>query len=769
MTSSKNILILALNIFIRAFPLMIVSHPICFGEGEIVLNNENSKAAFTNLFILESLYNPGEYISGDLSSSGFVPYSSGPLPNTITKERHMYTFRGTFRVDPSLSKTQLSLYLSPCSYPYVIYINGVMIITRGSYGDYYQASSYETMSVQLRDGLLRYKGDPNEIAIQAFPVGDTSPLDAPVLSSEENTSAWAFVRNLFNVDFNQASFLISILIGLYFTLLFFARQFAGKHYLYFALMSFCFSLSYFNNAFTYNSVDEVFLEKLSYFFFPITVLFLTLFILTLTNIANKAWLFIVITIPVLASSFYTLTLNTKFEIDSYFNNYPLIFIMLPLLIFSFVILIISYIRTKKNSYLVILTSYVLNMIASANDIYYQLNFKTPYCWFVPLSYLAMLISIFIVLVREESSIFFDANRKRLELDRKNESMKIVLQKLESVSRNLIKSSTALEDNTKQASSIISKTSMINKDISKKLKTQLSEIERVTSQISLKMESKADKIPKAVTNQTAVVEETNRTVNGINANIEKILRSIILTENISKELFNIASNSKDIVKQSKDSIEKVSENTNYISEVLENIREIVEESNFLSVNASIESSYSGEAGKGFSILASEIRDLANKSKERLDLSQERLKQMKLNINDSFNLTEDVTSHLLTIIDKSRNSVDMIEKISKLMYEHKLESSAILEGTDSLLKETQSIKDMTDKDYSESEKMQQTLMILKKTSEDMSKLILSHEETENNIRNAVERIQEELSENLKTIEILKETFIIAGSENALQEDF
>ena len=523
-------------------------------------------------------------------------------------------------------------------------------------------------------------------------------------------------------------------------------------------------MSYVNNSFTYNSVDEVMLEKISYFAMAVAAYFLTLFVLSLTRIANRMWLIAIITILVFIHSVYILSLTTKYDIDTLFNNYSLIFLIAPLLAFSFIVLFVSYLKTRRQKYLIILSAYVLCIIASANDIYYQLNYLTPFCWLVPYGYFALVLSIFIVLAMEESAIFIEANNRRIELDRKNESMKTVLEKLETVSRNLIKSSGSLDDNTLKAASIISETGEINRTISRRLKTQLSEIEKVTANIASKMESSSDKIPKAVESQTAVVEETNRTVNGMNIHIEKILRSIILTDNISRELSNIAFSSKEIVKQSRDSIGKISENTNFISEVLENIREIVEESNFLSVNASIESSYAGDAGQGFSILASEIRQLANKSKERLDLSQERLKQMNFNINDSIRLTDDVGNHLLTIIEQSRNSADMIEKISKLMYEHKVESNAILEGTGTLLKDTMSIKAMTDEDYKESEKLRQTMIVLKKSFEDMSRLILSHEESENNIRSAVDHIQEVLAENLKTIELLKEAFAAAGSEGS-----
>jgi methyl-accepting chemotaxis protein len=280
-----------------------------------------------------------------------------------------------------------------------------------------------------------------------------------------------------------------------------------------------------------------------------------------------------------------------------------------------------------------------------------------------------------------------------------------------------------------------------------------------------METAVEKIPKAISNQTAVVEETNRTVASMNVHIDKIQRSTIQTNDIAQELSRIATDSKDIVLKSKNSISQVAENSKFISEVLQNIQEIVEESNFLSINASIESAHAGEAGKGFSILANEIRELANKSRERLEMSQSRLKQMISFINESLMLSEQVTNQLLTIIENTQNSAGMISNITALMTEHKAESNAILEGSGTLLQDTLSIKNMTDEDQLENEKLQKTLQNLKESFEDMANLLRGQTESESNIRDAIDHIKEVLAENLKTIDILKETVMIAADNKGV----
>ncbi len=64
----------------------------------------------------------------------------------------------------------------------------------------------------------------------------------------------------------------------------------------------------------------------------------------------------------------------------------------------------------------------------------------------------------------------------------------------------------------------------------------------------------------------------------------------------------------------DSIMKLSEQTQSIGDIISSVHDIADQSNLLSVNASIEAAKAGEMGKGFSVVAQEIKSLADQSKE-----------------------------------------------------------------------------------------------------------------------------------------------------------
>lgn len=66
-----------------------------------------------------------------------------------------------------------------------------------------------------------------------------------------------------------------------------------------------------------------------------------------------------------------------------------------------------------------------------------------------------------------------------------------------------------------------------------------------------------------------------------------------------------------------SVEELNANSRDINGVLEIIGKIADQTNLLALNATIEAARAGESGKGFSVVASEVKDLARQTKEATD--------------------------------------------------------------------------------------------------------------------------------------------------------
>lgn len=136
----------------------------------------------------------------------------------------------------------------------------------------------------------------------------------------------------------------------------------------------------------------------------------------------------------------------------------------------------------------------------------------------------------------------------------------------------------------------------------------------------------------VTNK--VVDEVN-TVNGMKTYISDGANEIIEVKNSSKEVTELSNLTNQIVSKGVDkvnilnskisdiniNIEKVVESmnmllqmSNQIGGILDTLNDITEQTNLLSLNASIEAARAGDAGRGFAVVAEEVKNLATSSME-----------------------------------------------------------------------------------------------------------------------------------------------------------
>lgn len=101
---------------------------------------------------------------------------------------------------------------------------------------------------------------------------------------------------------------------------------------------------------------------------------------------------------------------------------------------------------------------------------------------------------------------------------------------------------------------------------------------------------------------------------------------------------------DNVTHSAESINQLQEDTNRVNVVLEVIRGIAEQTNLLALNAAIEAARAGEQGRGFAVVADEVRNLASRTQESTQEINQMLEQL-----------QSAASQAVSMMESSRNSV------------------------------------------------------------------------------------------------------------------
>ena len=104
-----------------------------------------------------------------------------------------------------------------------------------------------------------------------------------------------------------------------------------------------------------------------------------------------------------------------------------------------------------------------------------------------------------------------------------------------------------------------------------------------------------------------------------------------------------------------------ERTKQINIIVRSVNEIASRTNLLSLNASIEASRAGNAGRGFSVVASEIRKLAEKSKSSVGNIKELVDDIQKSVKETSDTFLNVADSLTNYRDKIQGSSNSLSEI------------------------------------------------------------------------------------------------------------
>lgn len=119
--------------------------------------------------------------------------------------------------------------------------------------------------------------------------------------------------------------------------------------------------------------------------------------------------------------------------------------------------------------------------------------------------------------------------------------------------------------------------------------------------------------------------------------------------------------KDKVNASSEKVHDMGERSSEIGVILETIRDIASQTNLLALNAAIEAARAGEHGKGFAVVADEVRKLAERSASATKEIEDLIKNIQLSVKDAVSAMKEGTTEVETGVQKANLAGSALNEI------------------------------------------------------------------------------------------------------------
>jgi hypothetical protein len=200
-----------------------------------------------------------------------------------------------------------------------------------------------------------------------------------------------------------------------------------------------------------------------------------------------------------------------------------------------------------------------------------------------------------------------------------------------------------------------------------------------------------KVAARALDQSAALEESSAAIEEMIASISNSSRVSEAKQRAVEELVSAARQGETDMESTVEAIAEITRSVEGIWEMIEVINGVASKTNLLSMNASIEAAHAGDAGKGFSVVASEIRRLAEATAENAKRISSTLRTVADQMGSTSRITQSTGTVIHGMIQDIGGVASSITELINSLHEMSVGSSQITTALVSLRGVTEEVRD------------------------------------------------------------------------------
>ncbi len=352
------------------------------------------------------------------------------------------------------------------------------------------------------------------------------------------------------------------------------------------------------------------------------------------------------------------------------------------------------IRARSGEAWVILAAVIVGLVLAGYDSYFKASGKEPFAWLQGIAFFCLNAAIFAAISMRQARLKSHLAAYARESEEKKAELAGYLGRIVDAGKAVAAIAGELDAAASSARDAAVATAESSRAIDGKAESQARSAARTDELVAGFAES-AGKVDASLSAQAAGIERTAAAATELCAGAESVAGNIEQAAAFTAGLAALTAKGQDAARALELSMEKIQESSRGIGEIVEAVNQFAEKTNLLAMNAAIEAAHAGLTGRGFAIIANEVKKLAQAQTERAEAIKAEIGGIATKVAEGARESAKARSALAEIATGASGAAERLAEVGAGTKEQAAASMEIRDAMSELAATAASIRDESQK--------------------------------------------------------------------------